>query len=86
MNEIFILGGARTPMADYTGKLKDFSALELGATLQIAVSHDIFFELGGQGLVPFKRQEFLTRRQDEPVWSQPWFSGGALLGVGARFP
>jgi acetyl-CoA acetyltransferase family protein len=30
-NEIFILGGARTPMADYTGKLKDFSALELGA-------------------------------------------------------
>jgi acetyl-CoA acetyltransferase family protein len=30
-NDIFILGGARTPMADYTGKLKDFSALELGA-------------------------------------------------------
>jgi acetyl-CoA acyltransferase 2 len=29
--DIFILGGARTPMADYTGKLKDFSALELGA-------------------------------------------------------
>jgi len=31
MNEIFILGGARTPLADYTGKLKDFSATELGA-------------------------------------------------------
>ena len=31
MNEILILGGARTPMADYTGKLKDFSAIELGA-------------------------------------------------------
>jgi acetyl-CoA acetyltransferase family protein len=30
-NDIFILGGARTPMADYTGKLKDFSAIELGA-------------------------------------------------------
>src|SRR6187402_2547002 len=29
--EIFILGGARTPMGDYTGKLKDFSAIELGA-------------------------------------------------------
>ncbi len=29
--EIFILGGARTPMSEYTGKLKDFSALELGA-------------------------------------------------------
>jgi acetyl-CoA acetyltransferase family protein len=28
--EIYILGGARTPMADYTGKLKDFSALDLG--------------------------------------------------------
>jgi len=31
MNEIYILGGARTPMADYTGKLKDFSAIDLGA-------------------------------------------------------
>src|SRR3954465_5566035 len=31
MNEIFILGGARTPMAEYTGKLKDLSAIELGA-------------------------------------------------------
>jgi acetyl-CoA acetyltransferase family protein len=29
--EIFILGGARTPMAEYNGKLKDVSALELGA-------------------------------------------------------
>src|ERR671932_1304722 len=29
--DIFIVGGARTPMAEYTGKLKDFSALELGA-------------------------------------------------------
>src|SRR6185295_965962 len=28
---VYILGGARTPMADYTGRLKDFSALELGA-------------------------------------------------------
>ena len=31
MTDVFIIGGARTPMADYTGKLKDFSALELGA-------------------------------------------------------
>ena len=31
MTDIFILGGARTPMAEYTGKLKDVSALELGA-------------------------------------------------------
>jgi acetyl-CoA acetyltransferase family protein len=30
-NDIYILGGARTPMGEYTGKLKDFSALELGA-------------------------------------------------------
>ncbi len=29
--DIFILGGARTPMAEYTGKLRDISALELGA-------------------------------------------------------
>ncbi|NUR52942.1 MAG: acetyl-CoA C-acetyltransferase, partial [Acidobacteria bacterium] len=31
MNEIYMLGGARTPMAEYTGRLKDFSALDLGA-------------------------------------------------------
>jgi len=30
-NDIYILGGARTPMAEYTGKLKDFSAIDLGA-------------------------------------------------------
>ena len=30
-NDIYILGGARTPMAEYAGKLKDISALELGA-------------------------------------------------------
>src|SRR5438874_13377785 len=29
--EVFILGGARTPMTDYVGALKDISALELGA-------------------------------------------------------
>jgi acetyl-CoA acetyltransferase family protein len=31
MNEVFIIGGARTPMGEYNGKLKDLSALELGA-------------------------------------------------------
>jgi acetyl-CoA acetyltransferase family protein len=30
-NDIYILGGARTPMGEYTGRLKDVSALELGA-------------------------------------------------------
>jgi acetyl-CoA acetyltransferase family protein len=30
-NDVFILGGARTPMTDYTGALRDVSALELGA-------------------------------------------------------
>src|SRR6266550_1936505 len=29
--EVFILGGARTPMTDYVGALKDVCALELGA-------------------------------------------------------
>jgi acetyl-CoA acetyltransferase family protein len=29
--EVFIVGGARTPMTDYAGALKDVSALELGA-------------------------------------------------------
>src|SRR5215469_8385329 len=31
MTDVFIVGGARTPMAEYAGKLKDISALELGA-------------------------------------------------------
>src|SRR5215472_5582189 len=31
MTDVFILGGARTPMAEYAGKLKDISAIELGA-------------------------------------------------------
>src|SRR5262245_26335348 len=29
--DIYILGGARTPMGEYTGKLRDFSAIDLGA-------------------------------------------------------
>src|ERR671928_110318 len=29
--EVLIVGGARTPMTDYVGALKDISALELGA-------------------------------------------------------
>src|SRR5262250_3256530 len=29
--EVFIVGGARTPMTDYVGALKDISAIELGA-------------------------------------------------------
>jgi len=29
--EAYIVGGARTPMTDYVGALKDFSAIELGA-------------------------------------------------------
>ncbi len=31
MTEVFIVGGARTPMAEYVGALKDISALDLGA-------------------------------------------------------
>ena len=31
MTDVFILGGARTPMTEYTGALKDVSALDLGA-------------------------------------------------------
>jgi acetyl-CoA acetyltransferase family protein len=31
MNDVFIIGGARTPMTEYVGALKDVSALELGA-------------------------------------------------------
>jgi acetyl-CoA acetyltransferase family protein len=31
MTDVFIVGGARTPMAEYAGAFKDISALELGA-------------------------------------------------------
>ena len=31
MKDVFVVGGARTPMAEYVGALKDVSALELGA-------------------------------------------------------
>jgi acetyl-CoA acetyltransferase family protein len=31
MRDVFIVGGARTPMTEYTGALRDVSALELGA-------------------------------------------------------
>ncbi|HXD16845.1 MAG TPA: acetyl-CoA C-acetyltransferase [Vicinamibacterales bacterium] len=31
MNDVLILGGARTPMTEYVGALKDVSAIELGA-------------------------------------------------------
>jgi len=30
-SDVFVIGGARTPMAEYVGALKDISALELGA-------------------------------------------------------
>src|SRR5262249_13190125 len=30
-SEVFIIGGARTPMTDYVGALRDVPALELGA-------------------------------------------------------
>jgi len=30
-NDVYVVGGARTPMAEYVGALKDISALELGA-------------------------------------------------------
>ena len=31
MKDVLILGGARTPMTEYVGALKDVSAIELGA-------------------------------------------------------
>ena len=43
MNDIYILGGARTPMGEYTGKLKDFSALELGAIRHIPPGFNEWF-------------------------------------------
>ena len=63
-----------------------FIAAELGAKLQIAVTSGFFVELGGALLAPLHRQEFLVRRQSEPVWSEPVVSGLGFVGVGALFP
>src|SRR5512145_2837932 len=37
--DVFIIGGARTPMTEYVGALKDISALELGAIASRAAFH-----------------------------------------------
>jgi hypothetical protein len=63
-----------------------FIAAELGADLQILITKGIFVDLGGALLAPLRRQEFLVRRQAEPVWRQPLVSGLGFLGVGALFP
>ncbi len=63
-----------------------FVAAELGGNLQVAVTDGSFVELGGALLAPLLRQQFLVRRQTEPVWSEPALAGLAFLGVGALFP
>lgn len=63
-----------------------FIAAELDADLQVAVTDTLFLELGGALLAPLRRQQFLVRRQSEPVWSQPPISGLGFVGAGARFP
>ena len=63
-----------------------FAGAELGARFQLTVSKGVFVEVGGVGLLPLARQEFLVRGQDEPIWRQPLLSGLGFLGVGALFP
>ena len=63
-----------------------FAGAELGARFQLSVTKGIFVELGGAGLAPPARQEFLVRGQGEPVWRQPLLSGLGFLGVGALVP
>lgn len=63
-----------------------FGALELAADLQFIVTPELFLDVGGSGFVPLRRQQFVIRGQDEPVWSQSWFSGVFFFGVGTMFP
>jgi hypothetical protein len=63
-----------------------FVAAEWGASLQVGVGKALFMELGGAGLLPLRRQEFLARGQEQPIWRQPVVSGTAWAGLGARFP
>jgi hypothetical protein len=63
-----------------------FLAAQLAVNLQLAVTKDIFIEIGGAGLVPLRRQEFLVRQQSDPVWRQPLVSGLGFVGAGATFP
>src|SRR5437870_2923657 len=46
MTDVFIVGGARTPMAEYAGKLKDISAIELGAIASRAAMQRTGVEAG----------------------------------------
>jgi hypothetical protein len=63
-----------------------FVGTELAVRAQVAVTKGYFVEVGGAGVVPLRRQEFLVRGQAEAVWRQPLLSGLGFLGLGARFP
>src|SRR5687768_112016 len=53
MTDVFILGGARTPMTEYTGALRDVSALELGAVAAHAALEKARVEPGAVDHVVF---------------------------------
>lgn len=63
-----------------------FIALEARANLEMCISGRFFVHLAAAGLVPARRQEFLVRKQPEPVWRQPALAGSAFLGLGMSFP
>lgn len=63
-----------------------YLGLELAAELQLPVTKDIFVSAAGVLAAPLRRQEFLVRAQDEPVWRQPLVAGEGVVGVGMMFP
>ena len=64
-NDVFIVGGARTPMTEYAGALKDVSAIELGA-IAARAALDAGRPLGGaiDTERPEELQAFVAAGQD----------------------
>lgn len=63
-----------------------FAAAEARANVEVCISQRFFVHLGLAGVVAPFRQEFLVRKQAEPVWRQPVVAGSGFFGLGMSFP
>jgi hypothetical protein len=63
-----------------------FAAAEARASLQVCIFRSFFVRVGLAAVVAPFRQEFLVRKQTEPVWRQPVVAGSGFFGLGMSFP
>ena len=94
--EVLIVGGARTPMIDYVGALKDISALELGAIASRGafakygvkpewIDHAVFGNVKSHGcvnLAPWDAKSLFgwTDPQLPAGWHAAFAAAGAFAG------